>query len=89
MSEFVDENSKIVNLFTIQIGIEAVSDNSQLSVKFPNGEILSEAKAGMTLEVDYHGQLFRPLLTEASFESNTFTLQRIQDTMEKVGLLIE
>ena len=58
-------------------------------MKFPNGEILSEAKAGMTLEVDYHGQLFRPLLTPVSFDSNTFTVQRIQDTMEKAGLLIE
>ena len=83
------KNSKTVNLFTIQIGIEAVSDNSQLSVKFPNGEILSAAKAGMTLELDYHGQLFRPLLTEASFESNTFTVKRIQDIMQKVGLLIQ
>ena len=53
-------------------------------MKFPNGEILSAAKAGMTLELDYHGQLFRPLLTEASFESYTITVQRIQDTMEKV-----
>ena len=37
----------------------------------------------MTLEVDYHGQLFRPLLSPASFRTNTFNVKRIQDSLEK------
>ena len=78
-------NIKFHNLKFVKVGsIEAVSDNSQLSVKFPNGEILSAAKAGMALEVDYRGRLFHPSLTPASFNSNTIVLQGIHDTLEKV-----
>ena len=74
-----------------EVSIEAISDNSQLSVKFPNGgEILSavatKASAAMALELDYRGQLFRPLLSPSSFKTNLVTLPLIHDTVLKVGV---
>ena len=68
-----------------EVSIEAVSDNSQLSVKFPNGEILSLAKATrVALELDYRGQLFRPLLSQVAFSTNTITVPHSYDNSEKV-----
>ena len=60
-------------------------------MKFPNGgEILSavatKASEAMALELDYRGQLFRPLLSPSPFKTNLVTLPLTHDTVLKVGV---